>query len=606
MASFRRDNKSQTSPTSLIHSSIRSLNHGDDTMAGFLQSSLIWIVYAIVVAVLLAVASIFIYIYQTPRDRSPFVTLVSIITITALLATVLLQPVDVALVSSTTSSKLGRRKDWASQEQVDKIVFSLKVVYYLLYSLDAVLCLLVVPFTYFWYEEYDEVAAEEGEQTVGKRLWGAFKYTIAFILLAAILFLAGFFIPIRGLEGDRDLDFFKKLLTEGHGERALTFALGLLLTLGTCLYVLYTSAGFAFLPITLIKTAPTISNPSLKASTTSQLEGNRERQRQLNARCGGDPDQLSSKDRRELDGLVREERTLIRRQRLIEEAQGSGRSWLIRVWYKVETVFRPFKLLGGIVLLLVAILIWVSMLLTAIDKAKNSVCKQNCGYILAHINVFNPVNWIFVQSARVFPVDYVLFALVVLLFFTSSVVGIATVGIRFLWIRIFQIRKGHTSPQALLLATVMLTLITLALNYAMSMIVAPQYATFGPQTFCDKSLSSSANAQPDCSNDRDLVKPCTELADNPSAKAVCTPSVVSTFFNRVTLNFPYFGVIIFWAQFAFLGLYLLFLITSLFRTPKLDERQIDEDAEEAEEEGLLASTGRRFNATWQDIRDESA
>ncbi|GAM38779.1 hypothetical protein TCE0_033f09791 [Talaromyces pinophilus] len=575
-------------------------------MAG-IQSSLIWIVYAIVVAILLAVASIFIYIYQTPRDRSPFVTIVSIITITALLATVLLQPVDVALVSSTTSSKLGRRKDWASQEEVDKIVFSLRVVYYLLYSLDAVLCLLVVPFTYFWYEEYDEVAVQEGEQTFGKRFWGAFKYTIAFVLLAVILFLAGFFTPIKGISEDKDLDFFKKLLTENHGERALTFALGILLTLGTLLYVVYTSVGFAFLPITLIKTAPSISNPTLRANTASQLESNRERQRQLNARCGGDPDQLSSKDRRELDGLVREERTLIRRQRLIEEAQGEGRSWLIRAWFKIEAVFRPFKLLGGILLLFVAIFIWVSMLLTAIDKAKNSICKHNCGYILGHINVFNPINWIFVRSARVFPVDYVLFALIVLLFFSSSVIGIATVGIRFLWIRIFQIRKGHTSPQALLLATVMLTLITIALNYSMSMIVAPQYATFGPQTFCDKP-TSHPGAQPDCSDDKDkdLIKPCTELADNPAAKEVCTPSVVSTFFNRVTLNFPYFGVIIFWAQFAFLGLYLIILVASLLRTPKLDERQIDEDAEEAEEEGLLASTGRRFNATWQDIRGEDS
>uniref|UniRef100_A0A093VGI0 Probable lysosomal cobalamin transporter n=1 Tax=Talaromyces marneffei PM1 TaxID=1077442 RepID=A0A093VGI0_TALMA len=526
-------------------------------MAG-IQSSLIWIVYAIVVAILLAVASIFIYIYQTPRDRSPFVTIVSIITITALLATVLLQPVDVALVSSTTSSKLGRRKDWASQDEVDKIVFSLRVVYYLLYSLDAVLCLLVVPFTYFWYEEYDEIAVQEGEQTAGKRFWGAFKYTIAFVVLAVFLFLAGFFIPIKGISEDKDLDFFKKLLTENHGERALTFALGILLTLGTILYVVYTSVGFAFLPITLIKTAPSISNPTLKANTASQLDSNRERQRQLNARCGGDPDQLSSKDRRELDGLVREERTLIRRQRLIEQAQGEGRSWLIRAWFKTEAVFRPFKLLGGILLLLVAILVWVSMLLTAVDKAKNSVCKHNCGYILGHINVFNPINWIFVRSAQVFPVDYVLFALVVLLFFSSSVVGIATVGIRFLWIRIFRIRKGHTSPQALLIATVMLTLITLALNYSMSMIVAPQYATFGPQTFCDKP-TYPPGAQPDCSDekDEDLIKPCTELADNPAAKEVCTPSVVSTFFNRVTLNFPYFGVIIFWAQFAFLGKTLL-------------------------------------------------
>lgn len=29
--------------------------------------------------------------------------------------------------------------------------------------------------------------------------------------------------------------------------------------------------------------------------------------------------------------------------------------------------------------------------------------------------------------------------------------------------------------------------------------------------------------------------------------------------------------------------------------------QAEQDAEEDEEEGLLASTGRRFGATWQDI-----
>ena len=33
----------------------------------------------------------------------------------------------------------------------------------------------------------------------------------------------------------------------------------------------------------------------------------------------------------------------------------------------------------------------------------------------------------------------------------------------------------------------------------------------------------------------------------------------------------------------------------------MDQYQQDQDAEEEEEEGLLASTGRRFGATWQDI-----
>jgi LMBR1 domain-containing protein 1 len=569
-----------------------------------LQTSLIWALYGVVVAILLAVASVFIYIYQTPRDRSPSVTLTCIISITSLLATVLLLPVDVALVSSTTSSKLGQRKDWATQDVVDRITYSLTVIYYLLYSLDALLCLLVIPFTYFWYEEYDEVATESGEQTVGQRIWGALKYTLSFVAVVVILFLVGFFVPVSQGKNDMDLDYFRRLLTENHGERALTFALGLLMTIGLCLYVLYTSVGLALLPISLIKTAPSISSATLQASTTQQLDTNQERQRQLEGRCAGDPGLLSSKDRRELDTLVREERTLIRRQRLAEESQGGG-SWLMRAWYKIGAVFRPFKLLGGILLLFIAFLTWVSMLLTAIDKAMNSICKHRCGYILAHINIFNPVNWVLVKSAKFFPIDYAIFTALVLLFFCSSVVGIAVIGIRFLWIRIFQIRNGHTSPQALLLATAMLMLIILALNYSISMVVAPQYATFGPQTFCDRAPGTFIG-KPDCSNSKELIKPCSELAKNPAAQQVCTPSVVSTFLNRVTLNYPFFGVVFFWAQFIFLGLYLIVFVTSLFRSPQLDEAQLDEDAEEAEEEGLLANTGRRFNASWQDIIGRAA
>ena len=48
-------------------------------------------------------------------------------------------------------------------------------------------------------------------------------------------------------------------------------------------------------------------------------------------------------------------------------------------------------------------------------------------------------------------------------------------------------------------------------------------------------------------------------------------------------------------------MYLVVFLLTLFRVPRLDEDQLDEDLEEEEEEGLLATTGRRFNATWQDI-----
>ena len=388
--------------------------------------------------------------------------------------------------------------------------------------------------------------------------------------------------------------------------------------MGTLIYVLYTAAGFALLPIALIKSAPRISAPTLSANTASELEQNRERQRQLESRNEGSENGLPAKDRRELEALVREERTLVRRERLAAEASGEGQSWLVKAWTKTEAIFRPVKLLGGIFLIFVSIFIWVCMLLTFIDKAKNSVCKSRCGYVLGFTNILNPMNWILVKAAKVFPIDYVVYLLVVLFFFSSSVVGITSIGIRFLWLRIFQMRKGHTSPQALLLATMLLALIVLAINYSMGMIVAPGYSHYGPQTYCDRPLRHPTD-QPDCTDHKRAIKPCSELTTSQAAKNVCTPSVFSTFMDRMTVNWSFFGDVSFWAQIAFLGTYsylftavdcmltsliafsLLIFLLSLFRTPKLDEYQMDQDAEEEEEESLLASTGRRFGATWQDI-----
>jgi len=571
-------------------------------MAGYLQTSLIWVAYAVAVGLALVAASITTFTWQTPRERSAIVSSVTIVSLTALLATVFLLPVDIALVSSTTSSTLGAKKDWATPEHVDGVLRTLKIVYYSLYSFDALLCLLVIPFSYFWYEEYDEVDDEEGTRSFGERLWGAFKYTAVFIAVVVILFLVGFFVPAAGSRDGRhlDLDYFKKLLAENKGEKALTFAVGLLVTLGTLLYVPYTGAGLALLPISLIKSAPAISAPQLSETTESALDQNRERQRQLELRNVGRPEGISQKDRRELETLVREERTLVRRARLAAEARGEGQSWLFRAWTKTCAVFRPLKLVGGILLLLVSLLIWVSMLITGIDKAANSICKERCGYILGHVNVFQPINWLFVQTARAFPVDYVLMALLVLYFFSSSVSGIAAVGIRFLWVRIFQIRRGRTAPQALLMAAVMLALVILAINYAIVGLVAPQYAMYGTQTFC-LNPPKHPGEQPDCRKHLDLVKPCSEGFAERAAKDVCTPTVMSTFLNRVTLNWPVFGAVDFWAQFAFLAVFLIVFVTALFRAPRLNLSELDDEAEADEEEGLLASTGRRFGATWQDI-----
>lgn len=89
------------------------------------------------------------------------------------------------------------------------MVYSLKVVYYCLYSLDAVMCLLVIPFAYFWYEEWDL------EVTTKQRLKGALKYSSFFVALMVVLLLVGLFVPVaKEMKGHLDLDYFKKLLME--------------------------------------------------------------------------------------------------------------------------------------------------------------------------------------------------------------------------------------------------------------------------------------------------------------------------------------------------------------------------------------------------------
>lgn len=574
--------------------------------AGLVQTSLIWVAYAIAVGLCFVAAVVTTFTWQTPRERSAIVSVVSIVSLTALLATVLLLPVDIALVSATASASLGAKKDWATPERVENILLTLKIVYYSLYTFDALLCLLVIPFAYFWFEEYDEIEFEEEGRTWTSRLWSAGKYTLFFVALVVIIFLLGFLVPAAGdsSKAHWDLDYFKNLVSQNHGEKALTFALGLLVTIGTLLYVVYTGAGLALFPISLIKSAPSISAPQLSATTASQLEQNRERQRQIEMRHSGSQEEMPRKDRRELDALVREEQTLVRRERLAAEAQGDGRSKVYQFWLKICALLRPVKMIGGILLLALSILIWVSMLITGIDKAKNSVCKARCGYILGHIHIFQPLNWIFVKSAKVFPIDYVLMALLILFLFGSSISGIATVGIRFLWVRIFQIRRGRTAPQALLMATVMLALIILAINYSLAMFVAPQYSIYGTQTFCTNE-PRHPDEQPDCRKHTDLIRPCSEALDFVHAKDVCTPSVMSTFLNRITITWPFFGVVDFWAQFAFLGVFLIVFITALIRTPRVNMHEIDEDAEIDEEESLLASTGRRFGATWQDLRGKT-
>ncbi|TQS38507.1 hypothetical protein Golomagni_00987 [Golovinomyces magnicellulatus] len=526
--------------------------------------------------------------YQSYRDRSALVSSITIITFLSLLATILLLPVDIALISSTNSPGLGKKEDWAKPEKVLGLVHTIRIFYYTLYSIDAVFCFLIIPFTYFFYEEYDSLEAEDGQQKFGQRLYAALKYTFICGILLLAIFIAGLLIPqTRGQDGsDFDLGFLKRMLIENHGERALTFCMGLLLSLGTLLYILFTGAGMAITPILLIRSTSSLDPSRLQADTTKSLEQNLERQRRFQYLSTSTSRTVPAEVERERDRLINERQILIGRQRFATKLQNYKNIFLDKTFTRLKNFFRPIKIFFGIMLICFTITIWVSMLVVGVEKAQNSSCNRYCGYILSNIKSFQPITYIFLGASKVYPLDQIIMTILVTYLFGSSVVGIVRIGIRFLWVKILDIRKGRTLPQALLIMVVVLALLILPLNYSITML-APQYATFGTQTFCNSSETTLLDGQPDCASHPEFVLPCLEQSPGHESLA-CTPSVISSVLGRVIMNFPVFGSFCLWSQFFFLAVSLVCFIFCLFRSPKLNLREIDQLADIDEEESLLA------------------
>ncbi|CAG8797509.1 17865_t:CDS:10 [Gigaspora margarita] len=344
-----------------------------------------WIVYLIIIGVLFVFSFLFTKYYQDYRDSERLATAVTICSLTLCLGAIALFPVDIYLVSSTVNLNTGLKHDWA-KDQIQNILFEINSVYYgrinelvreVMYGLIAIFSTFVIPFAYFYYEEY-----EEGE-TNQQRIIGALKYTGFFVAFLLVCFIFGIILhpKEKKLPIDLDLEFFKKLLSES----------SVLMIIGMVVFVVYTAPGLSLLPIRMIK-GINQSDPS-DADLDNYLRLNREKQRVIKAKYEDPDNQMTRKDAQLLENLLTEEKILMRRLR-VYEANKTG------IFNKILVIFRPFEFLGGIMFLLLTIIIFLSMFLTCIDKVKNAICGSNCGYIIKHPDIFNPLNFIFVEASH--------------------------------------------------------------------------------------------------------------------------------------------------------------------------------------------------------------
>lgn len=76
------------------------------------------------------------------------------------------------------------------------------------YGLITLFSFILIPFAYFFYEEYDE------DQSIKDRIFGALKYTMFFVMISFLLSMFGLFLKPTTKVPKIDLDWFRKLLTD--------------------------------------------------------------------------------------------------------------------------------------------------------------------------------------------------------------------------------------------------------------------------------------------------------------------------------------------------------------------------------------------------------
>ncbi|GFR80356.1 LMBR1 domain containing 1 [Elysia marginata] len=327
--------------------------------------------------------------------------------------------------SQPNTSQKPRKMDWAQNLTVrEDLEDSVLVTYYVLYGIIAFFLFLLLPFMYFFYEEKDE------NSTFKARCCASLKYCIVCLIIAVVFLLIGALVPSRSTPKANStewekIDFLLHDMTQTRIEDALSFVTSIFSLIGMLCLVMYTAYGMSAMPMDLIKGQSSAKSERLQTQRERQ---ERQRKRQALRQKYSSRASMSSRAQRVDDILAAEESLIARQDRHLEAAE---RSWL----RKCMILLRPFEIIVGVVCFLMALLVFLSLLMTNIDKAMHSVGYKS-GYALPKRHLPNPVDIALVYAQKVFPLDYIMMVAIIAYFVLCSMSGIRNIGVWFLWIKI--------------------------------------------------------------------------------------------------------------------------------------------------------------------------
>ncbi|XP_045160510.2 probable lysosomal cobalamin transporter [Mercenaria mercenaria] len=514
-----------------------------------------WIPFVIVIVLVLIFSSIYIKYYTSKRDSECSTTLCAILALSVTLMTTALIPVDVFLVSFMKSSD-GTFSEWAKDNETrHSVEQSVLVGYYTMYGLITFCMFLLLPFMYFFYEE------REDDVTCKSRCCGALKYSVVFLIVIFVLLLIGALVHTKKIpmknQNSTDWEKLEALfdMESNWIENSLSFVISILSLIGMLALFTYTAYGMAILPIDLIRGSRNVRGE--KMDVQSRRSDNRERIQAIKNKYSGGRS-MSSRDASRVSDLEESEALMERQERHLEARDTCcQKCWLI---------FRPFAIVFGILLILVAVLVFLSLLLTNIDKTMHSLGPK-LGYALPKATLPNPVDIVLVYCQKVFPLDYILFAALVLYLVISSMAGIRNIGIWFFCLRMYKIRPRRTRPQGILMMCMILMFIQLGINIILYELT-PQYSSYGSQHF---KVSNSTQVE-ECSTNQ--------------GEDECVITRMSLLLTRFFYKMWFFGAAYYWCTWSFLLFILIGFLVAVCKKSKsaIDGEVESDDFDDSDEE----------------------
>ena len=395
-----------------------------------------------------------------------------------------------------TLFSVGTWKDWAQDSDVrESLKNSTLYAYYFCYSIIFVFSFLIIPSNFFYHGLDVGPDEDDVEPSFRERICYSIKFTLLSIFIFILLVTAGIFLPFNGSPPPNStewqkIEWFFDELEANKGQDLLLFILNTLNIIGVLFLILYTGYGLSSLPCGLIR--PTHGVRTRRSAVEEEIESIERDIRAIEARNNGG--QPSGHEQTQLQRLEQQVRSvqfneqifllkiLIRYiSRLLRREHRDLDQRAKTLVSRCQLLLRPFQMVIGIVFSVFGFLIFLSLVLTNVDKALHSGGVFT-GYALTNSTLPNPADTVLVLAQTVFPLDYVLYTLMVLFLLSCSMSGITNIGIRCLCLSVYKVRAWRTPPRGLLLTVLLLMFIILAQNVIMLSLV-PDYTMFGNQHY---------------------------------------------------------------------------------------------------------------------------